>query len=108
MIRKKIQGDFLKTNMYTIKVGWLISLLHNLLFIKGNVEKTIFISNAFNHLSNNSLCYFYIHQDFESEKLGWKHILPQLTQLNGKVYVAWFFQNNFCIIFHGDLEKVVL
>lgn len=65
--------------MHTIKVGWLINSLHNLLFIKDNVGKTIFISNAFNHLGNNNLCYFYIFQDFESEKLGWRHILPQLT-----------------------------
>jgi hypothetical protein len=88
--------------MRNIKVGWLMNLLHNLLFIKDIVEKTIFISNA---LGNNNLCYFSILQDFDSEKLGWGYILPQL---NSKVYVAQFFQNNFCIIFHGDLEKTIL
>jgi hypothetical protein len=40
--KEKIQGDFLKTNMRTIKIGWLINLLHNLLFIKDNVKKNHF------------------------------------------------------------------
>jgi len=65
--------------MRTIKVGWLINILHNLLFIKDIVEKIIFISNVFSHLGNNNLCYFNVLQDFENEKLGWRHILPQLT-----------------------------
>lgn len=121
MIRKKIQGDFFLTNMCTIKVGWLINILHNLSFIENIVRKKKFISNVFNHLGNNKLFYFYILRDFESEKLAWRHILPQLTILNGKVYVARFFQNNFCSNFSWwpwkdyfaypsvvDLTKVIL
>ncbi len=81
--------------------------MHNLLFIKDIVEKTIFISNVFSHLGNNNLCYFNVLQDFWKWKIRMKtYSTTTYNNLMVRFMLHDSFKTTFALFFMVTLKRL--